>query len=56
MRGFVNAGTSTGELRIAGDLNLRSPLIYPTTGTAFSLFASGGANDRVTFDAPATTR
>ncbi|MEO8019349.1 MAG: filamentous hemagglutinin family protein [Pseudomonadota bacterium] len=50
MRGFVNAGTSTGELRIAGDLNLRSPLIYPTTGTAFSIFAAGGANDRVTFD------
>ena len=51
MRGFLNAGTNTGELRIAGDLNLRSPLIYPTTGTTFSIFASGGANDRVTFDA-----
>ena len=50
MRGFLNSGTNTGELRIAGDLNLRSPLIYPTTGTSFSIFASGGANDRVTFD------
>ena len=50
MRGFVNAGTSTGELRIAGDLNLRSPLIYPTTGTSFSIVAAGGATDRVTFD------
>ena len=50
MRGFLNAGTNTGELHIAGDLNLRSPLIYPTTGTSFSIFAAGGANDHVTFD------
>ncbi len=51
MRGFVNGGTSRGELRIAGDLNLRSPLIYPTTATTFSILASGGVGDRVTFDA-----
>jgi filamentous hemagglutinin len=54
MRGFLNAGTNTGELRIAGDLNLRSPLIYPTTGASFSILASGGANDRVTFDSTGT--
>ena len=52
MRGFVNAGTSTGELRIAGDLELRSPLIYPTTATTYSIFAAGGAHDRVIFGAP----
>jgi filamentous hemagglutinin len=55
MRGFENAGASVGELRLAGDLTLRAPVIYPTTATSFTIVASGGAHDRVTFAGPAAT-